>query len=123
MRPRPRKALKKDQRDIRYALDCSEGKDLEVRTSDLVDFFKKSFKIDERRGRLEGKVAIKADGDKLIIQTTGYEFSKSYVKYLAKRFLARDYRDIFRIVSVSEEEYKLEPYPVGDDEEEEDGAE
>lgn len=122
MRPRIKRCVKKDQGNIRFIVDCSAGKDLELDLHEFADYVMTHFKINNRKHGVSEKVACSVDGDSLVIQTTGYEFAKRYVKYLTKRFLYQDYQGVFRILSSGKESYTLKPYTIEDDDDDEAGA-
>ncbi|EFO61295.1 Hypothetical protein GLP15_4015 [Giardia lamblia P15] len=118
MRPRIKKCVKKEQGNIRFAVDCSAGKDLELNLNEFADYVRTHFKINNRKHGVAEKVACSVEGDSLVIQTTGYEFAKRYVKYLTKRFLYQDYQGVFRVLSIDKETYTLKPYTIEDDDDE-----
>ena len=53
-------------------------------------FLRNSIKVDGKKGKLEGKVEIKREGGKVIVESTNATpYAKRYFKYLAKKYLKK----------------------------------
>ena len=97
-----------------FVIDLAEGAELQLQPAQFADFLKSHFKIVKngvkRTGVLGEKVTIAVDGSKVIVNTKNYDFAKRYLRYLTKKFLSVDYRNIFRVLATGKNSYALRIY-------------
>jgi len=86
-----------------------------------VAYLTEKVKVDGKAGALAGKVDIKADGSKIVVEST-VQFAKRYFKYLLRKYLKKnDLRDYLRVLSSGKNAYTVRYFKTagGDEEDEE----
>lgn len=78
------------------------------------------FKVAGKTNNLQDKVVIEKQGNKIVVNSSVH-FSKSYLKYLAKKFMKKNMmRDWLRLVASDANSYELRYYNINQEEEEAD---
>ncbi|RYY37094.1 60S ribosomal protein L22 [archaeon] len=79
-------------------------------------FLSKAIKVDGKAGALAGKVEVKAEGNKVTVETS-VPYAKRYFKYLAKKYLKKQQlSEYLRVVANSKTGYQLRYFKINDEE-------
>lgn len=82
-------------------------------------FLKGAIKVDGKAGNLAGKVEVKREGGKIVVESTT-SFAKRYFKYLTKKYLKKQsLRDYLRVIANSKVGYELRYFKMASEEGEE----
>lgn len=102
-KPAPKAAKK-----ARYIVDLTVAtNDGIIKAAQFVEYFQSRIKVDGKAGALAGKVEVKREGSKVIIDTS-VPYAKRYFKYLTRKYLAKNsLRDYIRVISSSKNAYEL----------------
>eukprot|EP00703_Trepomonas_sp_PC1_P005268 JAP91338.1 Ribosomal protein L22 [Trepomonas sp. PC1] len=77
--------------------------ELQVNVNQFVEYLNGKFRVNNRLGRTAQNLQTSINGNLLTLKSETYEFPKSYVRFLVKKFLATAnnaaYRDAFRVVA------------------------
>ena len=126
---------KKSKKTIRtFHIDCHHPvEDNIMSISKFEEFLKQKIKVDGKVGNLGKNVSVTSNKTKINV-TSDIDFSKRYLKYLAKKYLkvkplksiqksniftkANNLRDWLRVVANSKASYELKYFQINQDEEE-----
>lgn len=77
--------------------------ELQVNVTQFVEYLNGKFRVNNRLGRTAQNLQTSIKDNVLTMESATYEFPKSYVKFLVKKFLATAnnaaYRDAFRVIA------------------------
>lgn len=77
--------------------------ELHVNVNQFVEYLNGKFRVNNRLGRTAQNLQTSIKDNVLTLESATYEFPKSYVKFLVKKYLATAnnaaYRDAFRVVA------------------------
>mmetsp|Transcript_27678 Transcript_27678/g.68123 ORF Transcript_27678/g.68123 Transcript_27678/m.68123 type:complete len:128 (+) Transcript_27678:85-468(+) len=120
-------------RNSTFTVDCSAPVDRTVLvTSEFAEFLKASIKVAGKAGNLGDAVTVTSTSSAVSIQSALVKkdnasvaaVSKRYVRYLTKKYLAKEgLVEYLRVLADGPEGYKITFYNLGDDEEEEEADE
>jgi len=80
-------------------------------------FLSGAIKVDGKAGNIGGKVDIRREGGKVIVEST-VPFSKRYFKYLLRKYLKKnELRDYLRVIANSKAGYELRYFKMAEEEE------
>ena len=105
----------------KYLIECQNTvEDNVITLESFANFLKNNIKNEGKKNNLGEKVAVNTEGYNVAITVKG-DFSKSYLKYLSKKYLKKqDMRDYLRVIASGKNTYQLKYFNVnaGDDEDE-----
>ncbi|CAL5999372.1 Ribosomal_L22 [Hexamita inflata] len=87
-----------------YVVDFSDAvSELQLNVNTFVEFLNSKFRVNNRKGRMSQNLKTEIKDNCIILDSETYEFPKSYVRFLVKKFIATSnnsaYRDAFRLVA------------------------
>ena len=103
----------------RFTINCSDPvEDNVLVMNDFVAYLEQRIKVDGKMGNLGSNVSIASSKADIVVETK-INFSKRYLKYLTKKYLAKqELRQYLRVISSSKNTYELKFLAVNNDQEE-----
>ena len=110
-----------------YVVDFSDAvSELQLDLKTFTDFLTHRFTVNNRKGRMAQNLTTEIKDNMITLNSETYAFSKSYVRYLVKKFLSTTnggaYRDSFRVIANPKDKHayivKAEVYQADEDEQE-----
>ncbi|XP_057600885.1 60S ribosomal protein L22-like [Hippopotamus amphibius kiboko] len=114
------KGGKKKKQVLQFTLDCTHPvEDGIMDAADFEHFLQERTKVNGIPGNFGGGVVTIERSKSKITVTSEVPLSKSYLKYLTKKYLKNNICDWLHVVANSKESYKLHYFQINQDEEEE----
>lgn len=103
---------------VKYTIDCTAPVgDKVLDAASFEKFLHDRIKINGKAGELGTKITIARDKAKVVV-TAELPFSKRYLKYLTKKFLAKqELRDYLHVIATSKNVYELKYFKIAGAEE------
>uniref|UniRef100_A0AAR2JVU2 Large ribosomal subunit protein eL22 n=1 Tax=Pygocentrus nattereri TaxID=42514 RepID=A0AAR2JVU2_PYGNA len=104
----------------KFTLDCTHPvEDGILDSANFETFLREKMKVNGKTGNLGNVVQIARQKNKISV-TSEKQFSKRYLKYLAKKYLKKNsLRDWLRVVASDKESYELRYFQISQDDESE----
>mmetsp|Transcript_35369 Transcript_35369/g.88923 ORF Transcript_35369/g.88923 Transcript_35369/m.88923 type:complete len:121 (-) Transcript_35369:37-399(-) len=104
---------------LKFTINCTAPAKL-IDIDQLRKFLVDRIKVNGKAGQLGNKVSVSRDKTNIYVSAVA-PFSKSYLKYLTKKYLKKEnLRDFLRVVATNKATYELRFFNIGDNEDEDD---
>eukprot|EP00281_Chroomonas_sp_CCMP1168_P021608 CAMPEP_0206233976 /NCGR_PEP_ID=MMETSP0047_2-20121206/12317_1 /ASSEMBLY_ACC=CAM_ASM_000192 /TAXON_ID=195065 /ORGANISM="Chroomonas mesostigmatica_cf, Strain CCMP1168" /LENGTH=133 /DNA_ID=CAMNT_0053657977 /DNA_START=17 /DNA_END=418 /DNA_ORIENTATION=+ len=113
--PAKGKAAKGKKAASKFIVDCTTAEtDSILDVGNFEKYLKERIKVGGKAGNLGENVNVGKDKSKIVVTATAEtNFSKRYLKYLAKKYLKKhQMRDFLRVVSTNKATYELKYYNI-----------